>query len=349
MIRRQMPGLPPGSDARADRPPHSFSLLVRSRTRAPDGPGSGVDGGPSSANHYRQMAARRRFVGVLPRGPSAIFWLCGVILLGPGAAQAEHPPKIKGEPVITGVPQEGATLTASASWKADPPSSVAWSWLRCDESGEHCDAIPDVNGATYVPMSADIGTRLRVRVTWTEGDKSDGKHSAPSDVVLAAPTASPTTPPPTPAPSPAPDQSSFDPPPAASAQPLKPRRGAQPRPAERLQVLHPFPVVRIRGWLTARGARITLLTVRAPRGTRITVLCHGRSCPLPTLARTASVSRLRPFEREFPAGTRLDFTVTRPGAIGKWTQIVIRRGAPPRRRDGCLNSDTLRYRRCPRA
>jgi hypothetical protein len=111
-------------------------------------------------------------------------------------------------------------------------------------------------------------------------------------------------------------------------------------------MLRPFPVIRIKGWVTERGARITLITVRAPRGARIAVACRGRSCPVPGLARTAALSRVRPFERALDAGTRLRFTVTRPGAIGKWTEIVIRRGAPPRRRDGCLNSDTMRKRQC---
>ena len=34
-------------------------------------------------------------------------------------------------------------------------------------------------------------------------------------------------------------------------------------------MLKPFPIVRIKGVLTARGARVTLLTVRAPRGARL--------------------------------------------------------------------------------
>jgi hypothetical protein len=290
------------------------------------------------------MAAPQRFVGPLSGSLRAVLWLCGALLLGPVAARAEDPPKIKGAPMITGVAQEGAMLTASATWKADPPAAVAWSWLRCDEGGGRCLAIPGANTATYVATSADVGETLRVLLTWSSGDESDEKRSAPTDVVLPAPTptTSPTT---TPPPAPAPTSTGV--PPAAQAP--TPGRRAQPRPTARPRVLRPFPVIRIKGRLTARGARITLLMVHAPRGARIAVACLGRSCPVPGLARTAAISRLRQFERELVAGTRLEFTVTRPGAIGKWTEIVIRRGAVPRRRDGCLNSDTMRHRRCPAA
>jgi hypothetical protein len=68
---------------------------------------------------------------------------------------------------------------------------------------------------------------------------------------------------------------------------------------------------------------------------------------VPKLARTAAFERLRRFERELRAGTRLEVAVTKPGAIGKWTLIAIRRGTAPRRQDGCLDSDTKRHVRCP--
>ena len=102
------------------------------------------------------------------------------------------------------------------------------------------------------------------------------------------------------------------------------------------RLLRPFPIVRIKGRLTPSGARVTLLTVRAPRGARITVRCRGHSCPARRLARIATLTRIRTLERYLAAGTRIDVTVTRPDQIGKWTTIHIARGAPPRRRDRCV-------------
>ena len=46
-----------------------------------------------------------------------------------------------------------------------------------------------------------------------------------------------------------------------------------------LRAISPFPIVRIRGRLTAHGARILLLTVRAPNGATVVAKCKGRGCP----------------------------------------------------------------------
>jgi hypothetical protein len=59
--------------------------------------------------------------------------------------------------------------------------------------------------------------------------------------------------------------------------------------------------------------------------------------------------RLRRFERALRAGTRLEIVVTKRGYIGKWTTIVIRRGAPPRRSDRCVYPGARRAAACPKA
>ena len=114
-------------------------------------------------------------------------------------------------------------------------------------------------------------------------------------------------------------------------------------------MMDPAPIVRIRGYLTGSGARITLLTVRAPHGARIVVRCLGRGCPARRWAGIASVRRVVRFQRAFPAGTRLVISVTKPGRIGKHTTIVIRRGAAPTRRDRCLMPGARKPVRCPAA
>jgi hypothetical protein len=114
-------------------------------------------------------------------------------------------------------------------------------------------------------------------------------------------------------------------------------------------MLHPFPVVRIRGWLTRVGARVTLLSVRSPRHVEIAARCRGRGCPVRRLARTTSLTRtrLRPLQRHLRAGTRLDITVRKTGYIGKWTTIVIRHGRPPARTDRCVYPGARRPAPCP--
>lgn len=119
--------------------------------------------------------------------------------------------------------------------------------------------------------------------------------------------------------------------------------------SERRRVLmQPFPIVRIAGSLTSRGAKIKLLTVQAPVAARVTIRCRGRGCRTASESRTASASsksKLKPgavllsfhrFERSYRAGTVLTILVAKPGQIGKYTSFRIRRHKLPVRIDSCL-------------
>jgi hypothetical protein len=112
-------------------------------------------------------------------------------------------------------------------------------------------------------------------------------------------------------------------------------------------MMSPAPIVRIRGRLTRTGARLTLLTVRAPSGARIALRCAGRSCPAQRWARTAALIRVRRFEAALRAGTRLVIVVTKPGRIGKHTTIVIRLGKAPKRFDRCQFPGRRKPVACP--
>jgi hypothetical protein len=101
------------------------------------------------------------------------------------------------------------------------------------------------------------------------------------------------------------------------------------------RMLRPFPRIRISGRLTANGANVKRLTVRAPRGSHITVVCRGRGCPKRRVATVAKLWHIRPFERDLRAGMRLTITVSKPGYIAKVTTILIRRGRAPLRTDLC--------------
>jgi hypothetical protein len=100
--------------------------------------------------------------------------------------------------------------------------------------------------------------------------------------------------------------------------------------------LRPFPVVRIRGYFAPAGARITLLSVRAPRSASITARCVGRHCPIRTRSFGAPPVRLRVFERFLRAGTLLQIRVVRAGQIGKYVSFLIRARRAPLRTDRCL-------------
>jgi hypothetical protein len=123
----------------------------------------------------------------------------------------------------------------------------------------------------------------------------------------------------------------------------------QTRPAVRARpaLLSPFPIVRIRGRLTRTGAAINLLSVRAPRGSRVSVRCVGPGCPPRTIARTAGVIRFQGVRRHLRAGARLEIRVTKAGTVGKYTRFTIRKGKAPLRTDMCLAAGGERPVRCP--
>ena len=103
-----------------------------------------------------------------------------------------------GKPTITGVVQEGQTLTASLSGISDPDGLAAdpdytywwmfehpqWGWMG------HADS----DSLTYIPMPYDVGVRQKFRVAYTDGSNSrehvDSDPTIPvvsNDVPVGAP------------------------------------------------------------------------------------------------------------------------------------------------------------------
>ena len=113
-------------------------------------------------------------------------------------------------------------------------------------------------------------------------------------------------------------------------------------------MIRPYPVIRISGNLTKAGAKIAVLTVKAPKGVRITLTCKGRGCPLREVAQATSLWHIPQFERELRAGMKLTITVTKPGYISKVTTILIRKGKAPARSDKCRMPDATSLIACPK-
>jgi len=113
-------------------------------------------------------------------------------------------------------------------------------------------------------------------------------------------------------------------------------------------LMQPFPVVRIAGAITRKGARIKLLTVQAPVGARVTIRCRGGGCRTKSESRSARASstsklnvaaillRFNRFQRDYRAGTRLEILVVEAGEIGKYTSLKVRRHKVPLRQDACI-------------
>jgi hypothetical protein len=99
-----------------------------------------------------------------------------------GVAPANSSP-----PTISGTPQQGQTLAADpGTWSGTTPITYAYQWRRCDSAGANCADIAAATAKTYVPVSADVGSALRVAVTGSNSDGSGSAASAPTAVVTAS-------------------------------------------------------------------------------------------------------------------------------------------------------------------
>jgi hypothetical protein len=77
----------------------------------------------------------------------------------PGTPQSSSPPS------VTGVAEQGQTLTEHhGEWTASP-SSFTYQWERCSAAGSSCQSIATATGASYLLTAADVGSTVRVRET----------------------------------------------------------------------------------------------------------------------------------------------------------------------------------------
>jgi hypothetical protein len=270
----------------------------------------------------------------------------GALVLGvatAGAAGTTPSPRVSRAPEIGGQPYVGEQLTAGGATYTPSDAHATYYWLRCADTGSSCGR-PIATGRTYRTTDADLGKYLRVLLVVTSSDRSAYGFSDATPAIGRKPVPSPEptpTPTPTASPSPAPVPAPVPPAPApVSGGAVAGAHAKSPR------SLKPFPVVRIKGWLTPSGAQVTMLTVRAPRGSTISVRCRGAHCPRRRLTRAGRLVHLRPYERLLRGSVRLEISVTRRGYVGKRTVINLRSGNAPTRRDLCLYPGVSKAKAC---
>ncbi len=116
---------------------------------------------------------------------AAATWAAGYFAGGGGPPGT--PPANVSPPLITGAPNQGASLSAvQGSWTGSP--SLADQWQRCDAGGASCVDIAGAVGPTYTVAEADVGSTIRLTETGTNGDGSAVAVSAATSVVRPRPT-----------------------------------------------------------------------------------------------------------------------------------------------------------------
>ena len=74
-------------------------------------------------------------------------------------------PKNTGAPTISGIAKVGQTLTANPGTWTGNPTGYTYQWQRCDADSAICSDIATATATTHYVSTADLGFRLRVRVT----------------------------------------------------------------------------------------------------------------------------------------------------------------------------------------
>lgn len=128
----------------------------------------------------------RRAAGAIVMAAAAL--VIGAVFgsAGNGRAAASAAPVNTGTPTISGVAQEGQTLTGSDGTWSNSPTSYTYAWSRCDANGNSCATIAGATLKTYQLTSADVTHTVRLTVTAKNADGSASATSVPSAVVANA-------------------------------------------------------------------------------------------------------------------------------------------------------------------
>ncbi|MCW2923260.1 MAG: hypothetical protein JWM98_664, partial [Thermoleophilia bacterium] len=104
-------------------------------------------------------------------------------------ARTDTRPDLIDAPRLSGGTVVGRVVSGTLGTWDNAPTSWARQWLRCDADGTGCVPIAAATSATYTLVATDVGSRLRERVTATNGLGSRVASSEPSPIVKAvAPT-----------------------------------------------------------------------------------------------------------------------------------------------------------------
>jgi thermitase len=110
-----------------------------------------------------------------------------------GTATAPTAPSNLSPPAISGIAQEGQTLTVSTGAWSGAPTNFAYQWSKCDTLGASCSSISGASSSSYTAVSGDVGSTLRATVTASNTAGSSTAAAAATGTVMQAPSAPPTS------------------------------------------------------------------------------------------------------------------------------------------------------------
>lgn len=141
------------------------------------------------------MKVTRRLLHTLSLAAFALVFATGA---AGAVGLAKKAPTNTALPAISGTPQTGQTLQASAGSWIGQTSGFSYQWLRCDGAGAACATIAGQTAATHLIATGEAGATLRVSVTaWNKSGNSVATSGATGVVSTPA-----VTPPSSPSPAP---------------------------------------------------------------------------------------------------------------------------------------------------
>ena len=63
--------------------------------------------------------------------------------------------------------------------------TFTYQWRRCDSAGSNCSDIAGATASTYVLVAADVGSRIRARISATNPAGSGQADSPPTSRIKA--------------------------------------------------------------------------------------------------------------------------------------------------------------------
>ena len=161
---------------------------------APDGSNCPAIGGATGASYKLADGdvGHRMRVRVTARNAAGSATAASNATAVVASAGGTGPAKNTKEPSISGTAQQGQTLTANGgTWTGTSPITLTDQWVRCGADGgkpdaSNCAAIAGATSSTYTLASADVGQRLRLKVTGRNAQGSSTAASNPTATVQAS-------------------------------------------------------------------------------------------------------------------------------------------------------------------
>lgn len=139
-----------------------------------------------------RSTSARRWTALASVALAAGAVLVAVIASGAANARSLVAPANTSQPTIAGTAAIGQTLTGTQGSWANSPTSFTYQWVRCGPDGglpdgSNCAFISGASTTAYVVSAADAGSRLRFRVTASNGDGQNTAASNATALISASP------------------------------------------------------------------------------------------------------------------------------------------------------------------